>query len=69
MNKECRIVLKALKLLKPTDIVIISSNKSSSDQQWSGFVQTVKSFIKQESKTMKEEMKGNFDSLEDSFKQ
>ena len=67
MNKECRIVLKALNLLNPTDIIIISANKQSMDQEWSGFVQTVKSFIKQESKSMKEELNDNFETLEETL--
>ena len=48
LNRECRLILKSLKIKDRMDIFLLvanSENKLQKEDEWQGFVQTIKNYI------------------------
>ena len=48
LNRECRLILKSLKMKDRMDILLLSANSEvslSKEDDWQGFVQTIKNYI------------------------
>lgn len=57
LNREVRLIMKTLGLLKKETIFILSARKdalANEFQQWQGFVQTIRSFISFENSKIKD---------------
>lgn len=61
LNQECRLVLKSLKVKERMDQFILTANIEddlAQADEWLGFTQTIKNFVKGENKSLKSQLQG-----------
>ena len=68
MNMEARGILKNFTTDQDREIVVISLNcEIDEDNEWEGFVATIKKFMKQQNGSLREKMSSLFKNMENRF--